>query len=127
LPTDGLAQLRDVMQETAAFGFDKARAAQQAIGTRVRALLEARGIRSVAAAGFQAPCVIVSYTERGDFQNTLAFANQGLQVAAGVPLACDEGADFKTFRLGLFGLDKLQNPDRTVATFERALDAALAG
>jgi aspartate aminotransferase-like enzyme len=127
LPTDGLTQLRDAMQDTAAFGFEAARTAQQAIGTRVRALLEARGIRSVAAAGFQAPCVIVSYTERSDFQNTQAFAKQGLQVAAGVPLACDEGPDFKTFRLGLFGLDKLQNPDRTVATFERALDAALKG
>ena len=77
LPTDGLTQLRDVMQDTAAFGFDAARAAQQAIGTRVRALLEARGIRSVAAAGFQAPCVIVSYTERSDFQNTQAFAEAG--------------------------------------------------
>ncbi len=127
LPTDGLAQLRDVMQETAAFGFERACAAQQAIGTRVRALLEARGIRSVAAPGFQAPCVIVSYTERADFQSTQAFARQGLQVAAGVPLACDEGPDFKTFRIGLFGLDKLQHPDRTVATFERALDAALQG
>ena len=127
LPTDGLTQLREAMQDTAAFGFDAARAAQQAIGARVRALLEARGIRSVAAAGFQAPCVIVSYTERNDFQNTQAFAKQGLQVAAGVPLACDEGPDFKTFRLGLFGLDKLLNPDRTVATFERALDAALNG
>jgi aspartate aminotransferase-like enzyme len=127
LPTDGLTQLRAAMQDTAAFGFDAARAAQQSIGTWVRALLEARGIASVAAAGFQAPCVIVSYTERSDFQNTQAFAKQGLQVAAGVPLACDEGPDFKTFRLGLFGLDKLRNPDRTVATFERALDAALKG
>jgi len=127
LPTDGLTQLRNAMQDTAAFGFDAARAAQQSIGTRVRALLEGRGIHSVAAAGFQAPCVIVSYTERSDFQNTQAFAKQGLQVAAGVPLACDEGPDFKTFRLGLFGLDKLQHPDRTVATFERALDAALKG
>ena len=126
LPTDGLTQLRDAMQETAAFGFGAARAAQQAIGTRVRALLEARGIKSVSAAGFQAPCVIVSHTERSDFQNTQAFAKQGLQVAAGVPLACDEGPDFKTFRIGLFGLDKLKNPDRTVASFERALDAALA-
>ncbi len=127
LPTDGLAQLRDAMQETAAFGFDAARAVQQALGSRVRALLEARGINSVAAPGFQAPCVIVSYTERNDFQNTQAFARQGLQIAAGVPLACDEGPDFKTFRIGLFGLDKLKNPDRTVASFERALDAALAG
>jgi aspartate aminotransferase-like enzyme len=127
LPTDGLAQLRDAMHETAAFGFDAARAAQQAIGTRVRTLLEARGIKSVAAAGFQAPCVIVSYTERSDFQNTQAFARQGLQIAAGVPLACDEGPDFKSFRIGLFGLDKLKNPDRTVTSFERALDAALKG
>ena len=126
LPTDGLAHLRDAMQETAALGFAAAKAAQQAIGQRVRALLEARGIPSVAAPGFQAPCVIVSYTDRDDFQNTQAFIRQGLQIAAGVPLACDEGADFKTFRIGLFGLDKLQNADRTVASFERALDAALA-
>ncbi|HMO46413.1 MAG TPA: aminotransferase class V-fold PLP-dependent enzyme [Rubrivivax sp.] len=126
LPTDGLAALRDAMQETAAFGFEAARAAQQAIGTRVRALLEARGMHSVAVPGFQAPCVIVSWTDREDFQNTQAFAKQGLQIAAGVPLACDEGPDFKTFRIGLFGLDKLKNPDRTVASFERALDAALA-
>ncbi len=124
LPTDGLTQLREAMQETQAFGFEAARGAQQAIGTRVRALLEARGITSVAAPGFQAPCVIVSYTTRDDFQNTQAFARQGLQIAAGVPLACDEGADFKTFRIGLFGLDKLKNPDRTVASFECALDAA---
>jgi aspartate aminotransferase-like enzyme len=127
LPTDGLTHLRDAMQETAAFGFDAARAAQIDIGRRVRALLEARGIASVAAPGFQAPCVIVSHTTRDDFHNTKAFAAQGLQIAAGVPLACDEGADFKTFRIGLFGLDKLKNPDRTVASFERALDAALAG
>ncbi len=126
LPTDGLAQLRDAVQETAAFGFDAARAAQQAIGAEVRALLEARGIRSVAAPGFQAPCVIVSHTDRADFQNTQAFAAQGLQIAAGVPLACDEGPDFRTFRIGLFGLDKLKNPARTVRSFERALDAALA-
>ena len=80
----------------------------------------------MAAAGFQAPCVIVSYTDRADFQNTQAFAKQGLQIAAGVPLACDEGADFKTFRIGLVGLDKLKNVERTVASFERALTAALA-
>jgi aspartate aminotransferase-like enzyme len=125
LPTDGLVQLRDAMQETADLGFAAARSAQQAIGSRVRALLEARGIASVAAPGFQAPCVIVSYTGRADFQNTQAFAKQGLQIAAGVPLACDEGPDFKTFRIGLFGLDKLKNPERTVATFQRALDALL--
>jgi aspartate aminotransferase-like enzyme len=121
LPTDGLAQLRDVMQETAAFGFDNARAAQQAIGERVRALLQAKGIASVAAPGFQAPCVVVSYTDRSDWHNGQAFAAQGLQIAPGVPLACDEPADFRTFRIGLFGLDKLKNVERTVATFERAL------
>ncbi len=122
LPTDGLAMLRDAMAETRAFGFEAARHAQVAIGTRVRALLEEEGIRSLAAPGFQAPCVVVSYTDHADWQNTKAFAEQGLQVAAGVPLALDEGPEFRTFRVGLFGLDKLKNVDRTVATFERALD-----
>ena len=124
LPTDGLAQLREVMQETAAFGFENARAAQQALGDRVRALLVAKGIASVAAPGFQAPCVVVSYTDKPDWHNGRAFAALGLQIAPGVPLACDEPADFKSFRIGLFGLDKLKNVDRTVATFERALNAA---
>jgi aspartate aminotransferase-like enzyme len=124
LPTDGLAQLRDVMQETAAFGFENARAAQQAIGDRVRAMLVARGIRSLATQGFQAPCVVVSYTDDPDWHNGRAFAAQGLQIAPGVPLACDEPADFRTFRIGLFGLDKLKNIERTVTNFERALNAA---
>ncbi len=125
LPTDGLVHLRDAMQETAALGFEAARAAQQQLGDRVRALLVARGIPSVAAPGFQAPGVVVSYTDRADWANTQAWAKQGLQIAAGVPLACDEPADFRSFRIGLFGLDKLKNIDRTVATFERALDALL--
>ena len=123
LPTDGLVQLRDAMKETAAMGFDAARAAQQRLGERVRAVLAGRGIASVAAKGFEAPCVVVAYTDRVDWHNTQAFAGQGLQIAAGVPLACDEPADFRTFRIGLFGLDKLKNVERTVATFERALDA----
>jgi aspartate aminotransferase-like enzyme len=123
LPTDGLAQLRDVMQETAAFGFEAARDKQQALGDRVRALLVAKGIASVAAPGFQAPGVVVSYTDHADWANTQAFARLGLQIAGGVPLACDEPADFRTFRIGLFGLDKLKNVDRTVATFEKALNA----
>ena len=123
LPTDGLVQLRDAMKETAAMGFDAARAAQQRLGERVRAALAGRGIASVAAKGFEAPCVVVAYTDRVDWHNTQAFAGQGLQIAAGVPLACDEPADFRTFRIGLFGLDKLKNVERTVATFERALDA----
>ena len=125
LPTDGLAQLRDVMQETAAFGFDTAKAAQQELGTRVRALLESKGIKSVAAPGFQAPGVVVSYTDHADWQNTQAFVKQGLQIAAGVPLACDEPADYRSFRVGLFGLEKLKNIDRTVLSFEKALNALL--
>jgi aspartate aminotransferase-like enzyme len=106
-------------------GFAQAKAAQIELGRRVRTLMESKGIPSVAAPGFQAPCVVVSYTDHADWQNTKAFAAQGLQVAAGVPLACDEPADYRSFRLGLFGLDKLQNIDRTVATFETALNAVL--
>jgi aspartate aminotransferase-like enzyme len=124
-PTDGLVQLRDAMDETRALGFAKAKAAQTELGLRVRMLLESKGISSVAAPGFQAPCVVVSYTDHADWQNTKAFAARGLQVAAGVPLACDEPADYRSFRVGLFGLDKLQNVDRTVATFATALNALL--
>ena len=122
-PTDGLARLRDAVAETRAFGFANAKAAQTEMGRRVRALLEAKGITSVAAPGFQAPCVVVSYTPHAEWQNTKAFAAQGLQTAAGVPLACDEGSDFRSFRVGLFGLDKLGHIERTVASFERALNA----
>jgi aspartate aminotransferase-like enzyme len=125
LPTDGLVHLRDVMQELRDFGFEKAREAQFEIGRQVRALLARRGIASVAAPGFEAPGVVVSYTDRADWQNTQAFAAQGLQVAAGVPLACDEGPEFKTFRIGLFGLDKWMHVDRTVATLQQAVDALL--
>jgi aspartate aminotransferase-like enzyme len=123
LPTDGLVHLRDAMQELRAFGFEKARGAQFELGRRVRALLAERGVASVAAPGFEAPGVVVSYTDRADWHNGQAFAAQGLQTAAGVPLACDEGPDFKTFRIGLFGIDKWMHPDRTVATLARALDA----
>ena len=126
LPTDGLARLRDTMQDVARFGFDAARDAQQALGTRVRALLEQGGNPSVAAAGFHAPGVVVCYTEDPLWHNGAAFAGQGLQIAAGVPLACDEAPGFRTFRVGLFGLDKLMNVDRTVASFERALRALKA-
>jgi aspartate aminotransferase-like enzyme len=125
LPTDGLVGLRDAMQELRAFGFEKARGAQFEIGRRVRALLAGRGLASVAAPGFEAPGVVVSYTDRPDWQNGQAFAALGLQIAAGVPLACDEGPDFRSFRIGLFGIDKWQHPDRTVAALERALDALL--
>lgn len=122
LPTDALVRLRDVMKETESYGFDKVKAEQQELGRRVRALLESRGIRSVAAEGFKAPGVVVSYTEDDGVKTGAKFAAAGLQTAAGVPLQCDEPADFKTFRIGLFGLDKLHAIDRTVANLERALD-----
>ena len=125
LPTDGLAQLRDTMLETRAFGFEAARDAQWALGRRVRALLEGRGIRPVAAPGFQAPGVVVSHTGRADWADTSAWKAQGLQIAAGVPLACDEGPDYRAFRVGLFGLDKLKDVDGAVARFERALAALM--
>lgn len=122
MPTDALARLRNVMKETEAYGFDKVKAEQQELGRRVRALLESRGIGSVAAEGFKAPGVVVSYTEDDGVKTGAKFAAAGLQTAAGVPLQCDEPADFKTFRIGLFGLDKLHAIDRTVANLERALD-----
>ncbi|HRP24978.1 MAG TPA: aminotransferase class V-fold PLP-dependent enzyme [Thauera sp.] len=122
MPTDGLVRLRDVMRETAAYGFDKVKEEQLELGRRVRALLEARGFPSVAAPGFQAPGVVVSYTTDDGIKTGAKFAAAGLQVAAGVPLACDERPDYKSFRIGLFGLDKLHNVERSVATLEKALD-----
>jgi len=123
MPTDSLATLRDVIKETEAYGFDKVRAEQLELGTRIRALLAQKGFRSVAAAGFEAPGVVVSYTDDDDIRSGKKFADVGMQIAAGVPLQCDEPADFKTFRIGLFGLDKLQNVERTVRSLEHALDA----
>ena len=122
MPTDALRKFRDVMLETADYGFDKVRDEQLELGRRVRQLLKDRQIKSVAADGFEAPGVVVSYTGDGDVQNGSKFAAQGLQIAAGVPLQCDEPADFRTFRLGLFGLDKLHNIDRTVESLGKALD-----
>jgi aspartate aminotransferase-like enzyme len=125
MPTDALAVLRDVMKETAAYGFEKVRAEQQELGNRVRALLAGKGFKSVAAEGFQAPGVVVSYTDDDGIRSTKKFAEAGLQIAAGVPLQCDEPDDFKTFRVGLFGLDKLHNIERTVASLAKALDGIL--
>ncbi|NKB59412.1 MAG: aminotransferase class V-fold PLP-dependent enzyme [Alphaproteobacteria bacterium] len=122
MPTDAIAAFRDVMLETGAYGFKKVQAEQQELGDRVRALLTEKGFKSVAAEGFQAPGVVVCYTDDGDVQNGKKFAAQGLQIAAGVPLRCDEPDDFHTFRLGLFGLDKLHNIDRTVKNLETALE-----
>lgn len=122
MPTDALVRLRDVMLETRADGFEKACAQQAELGQKVRALFESRGLASVAADGFKAPGVVVSYTTDPEIQNSKKFLAIGLQTAAGVPLQCDEPADFMTFRVGLFGLDKLRNVDRTVAMLAGALD-----
>jgi aspartate aminotransferase-like enzyme len=125
LPTDALTRLREVMKETQAYGFDKVRAEQIDLGTKVRALFESRGIASVAADGFKAPGVVVSYTQDPEIQSSRKFLAQGLQTAAGVPLQCDEPADFMSFRVGLFGLEKWHNVDRTVAQLAGALDKIL--
>ncbi len=122
MPTDALTAFRDVMMETRDYGFDKVMAEQQALGDQVRAMLAARGYKSVAAPGFEAPGVVVCYTEDADIKSGSKFAKQGLQIAAGVPLQCDEPDDFQTFRLGLFGLDKLHHVARSVASLEAALD-----
>jgi aspartate aminotransferase-like enzyme len=127
MPTDALAKLRDVMKEAEAQGFAKLKTAQQELGNKVRAMLAARGIRSVAAPGFEAPGVVVSYTDDPDLNNGRKFLAQGLQIAAGVPLQCDEPADFRTFRIGLFGLDKFYNIERSVKSIEDALDRMKQG
>ena len=122
MPTDALARLREVMMETQAYGFAKVKQEQQALGNQVRDLLESRGFQSVAAEGFQAPGVVVSYTQDADIHNSKKFLSLGLQTAAGVPLQCDEPKDFMTFRIGLFGLEKLHNPSRSVQHLAHALD-----
>ncbi len=126
LPTDALARVRDVMFETRAYGFDKVRDEQQQLGDAVRAMLTQRGFKSVAAAGFEAPGVVVCYTDDADMQSGKKWLGQGLQIAAGVPLQCDEGPDFRSFRIGLFGLDKLHHRERTVQSLSEALDRLLS-
>ncbi|MFK7893913.1 MAG: aminotransferase class V-fold PLP-dependent enzyme [Granulosicoccus sp.] len=125
MPTESLRVFRNVMRETESFGLQTAKDKQLELGRKVRSLLESHGIVSTAAPGFQAPGVVVSYTRADDIHNGKRFAAIGMQIAAGVPLMCDESASFKTFRLGLFGLDKLQNVDRTVASLESALSKVL--
>ena len=114
LPTDAIKKFSDTITETEAFGFDNAKAKQQELGDKVREFLESNGIKSVAAKGFQAPGVVVSYTNDMAIQNGSKFSALGMQIAAGVPLQCDEGDDYQTFRLGLFGLDKLADVDASV-------------
>lgn len=125
MPTDALAVCRDVMREAESYGLEKLRSEQQELGDRVRGLLADKGIKSVAAPGFEAPGVVVCYTDDAGFKTGSKFAEQGLQIAAGVPLQCDEPDDFQTFRIGLFGLDKLHNIDRTVATLDQVLNNIL--
>ncbi|MEC7964716.1 MAG: alanine--glyoxylate aminotransferase family protein, partial [Pseudomonadota bacterium] len=123
--TDALRAFRDTMVETRDYGFDELREAQWALGNGVRAMLAEKGITSVAADGFGAPGVVVSYTSDAEIQNGKKFAAEGMQIAAGVPLACDEPEGFMTFRLGLFGLDKLYDVDATLARLKTVLDKAL--
>ena len=122
MPTDALRDFRDTMIETRDYGFDRLRAAQWELGSAVRALLADKGMTSVAAEGYGAPGVVVAYTDDPDIQNGSKFAAQGMQIAAGVPLACDEPEDFRTFRLGLFGLDKLYDVPGTVTRLKAVLD-----
>jgi aspartate aminotransferase-like enzyme len=123
MPTDALVAFHKTMKETEAYGFDKLKAHQLELGSRVRAMMAAKGYRSLAATGFEAPGVVVCYTSDPEIQNGKKLMSQGLQTAAGVPLMVDEPEDFSTFRVGLFGLDKLQNIDRTVDRLDQALAA----
>ena len=122
MPTMALLKLRDTMAETRERGFAQVRAQQIELGQKVRALLESRGLPSVAAEGFKAPGVVVSYTTDPEIQSAKKFIEQGVQSASGVPLMCDEPADFRSFRLGLFGLDKWADVDRSVGQLAAALD-----
>jgi aspartate aminotransferase-like enzyme len=123
MPTDGLVKFHSAMKETEAYGFERICKEQEILGRKVRTLLAEKGFKSVAAPGFEAPGVVVCYTDDVDLHNGKMFLQQGLQIAAGVPLQCDEAEDFRTFRLGLFGLDKVQNIERTVKNLENALSA----
>lgn len=127
MPSDALARFRDVMLETRDYGFETVRGQQLELGQRVRSLLAQKGFKSVAAPGFEAPGVVVCYTDDAGIKNGSKFAAQGLQIAAGVPLQCDEPADFQTFRMGLFGLEKLKNVDRTIDILQGALEQIVAG
>ena len=126
MPTDSLRQFRDAVDEAKEVGFDKLCEAQWELGKRIRKVLADKGIESVAAEGFEAPGVVVAYTDRDDMHKGSAFAEAGMQIAAGVPLQVGEPENFKTFRLGLFGLDKLTDVDGAVQRFEKALDEVLA-
>jgi aspartate aminotransferase-like enzyme len=122
MPTDSLKVLRNNMKETQTIGFSATKASQIDLGKKVRSYLESKNFKSVSAEGFQAPGVVVSYTSDPEIQNSKKLLHLGMQIAAGVPLQCDERSDFKTFRLGLFGLEKLQNIDRTLNHLKDAFE-----
>jgi aspartate aminotransferase-like enzyme len=122
MPTDGLRRFRDMMRETEAFGFEKIKKAQQELGDKVKNILARKNLKLLAAEGFQAPGVIVCHTDSDSIRNGNRFTEAGIQIAPGVPIECDELETFKTFRIGLFGLDKLKDVDGTVARLEEALD-----
>lgn len=125
MPTDALRAFRDTMLETRDYGFERLKEAQWRLGDSVRAMLAKKGVTSVAAEGYGAPGVVVSYTADPDVQNGRKFMAEGMQIAAGVPLQCDEPADFRTFRLGLFGLDKLYDVDGTLGRLQRVIDRVI--
>ncbi|MCA2006403.1 aminotransferase class V-fold PLP-dependent enzyme [Tritonibacter mobilis] len=125
MPTDALRMFRDTMAETKEYGFKRLREAQWKLGNGVREMLAKKGVTSVAAEGFGAPGVVVSYTDDPQIQNGKKFADQGMQIAAGVPLAVDEPEGFMTFRLGLFGLDKLYDVNGTLSRLKTVLDQVL--
>ncbi|WP_299302043.1 aminotransferase class V-fold PLP-dependent enzyme [uncultured Litoreibacter sp.] len=125
MPTDGLKAFRDTMIETRDYGFERLRDAQWTLGNGVRDYMKSKGIVSVAADGFGAPGVVVSYTDDPAIQNGSKFAGEGMQIAAGVPLQCDEPDDYRTFRIGLFGVDKLYDVDGTLARFKATADKVL--
>ncbi len=122
MPTDALRHFRDALIEAEAFGLEALKAAQVRLGQQVRQLLGRYQYKSVAAEGFEAPSVVVCFAPSAEIKTGKAFAEQGLQIAAGVPLECGERDDYASFRIGLFGLDKLSDPDRTVAHLETALE-----
>ena len=126
MPTDGLRQFRDALHETRDIGFADVKQAQIDLGARMRALTESYGFVSVAADGFKAPSVIVNFTDDPDLKSGKKFVEQGLQIAAGVPLELGEPDDYMSFRIGLFGLDELMNIDRTVNSFDAALKTITA-
>ena len=125
MPTDALLGLRDAMNETRECGFEKLKDAQWALGNGVRAMLAAKGVQPVAADGFGAPGVVVCYTDDPDIQNGKKFLTEGMQIAAGVPLQVGEGAEFRTFRIGLFGLDKLTDVEGTIARLKSVVDRVI--